>query len=292
MGKIMKTATSSIACVGMIFGGIAAGTPVFGSVDAAAVTKKKQTVKTSKNTFKTNDGHAAFGMGVNKSKLHGKITYTSSNKSVATVDGNGLVHPKHYGKTAITIKAAGNKNYKSATKKVTVSLDPSVKRWEDTLDKLAKDIYKMGATYGNNEKIAHSYAQLKKKKKTHCAGYVSIAMQNYGLAKKGTYFYLGGSSKINGPDKSIFKNKNKYAVKKIGNKTIDYCYKHGLIKTGDIVGRGKSGYHTMVFKEKKNGNYYFYSMTSKATVKNRIIEKKPYKPGYKLGVRIRIRALK
>ena len=286
--KVLKNTVASAAALA-VMGGMGFAFTANQAADAA--TKKAQTITTSKNTFETNDGHAAFGMGVNKSKLHGKITYTSSDKSIAAVDGKGMVHPKHYGNTKITIKATGDKNYKATTKKVTIKVDPSVKKWEASLDALAKDIYKMGATY-SNEKVAHSYAQLKNMKTTHCAGYVSIAMQNYGLAKSGLYFYLGGSSKINGPDKSEFNNTKKYDVKKISNKTIKYCVDNGLIKTGDIVGRGESGYHTMVFKEKKNGNYYFYSLTSKATVKNKVIEKKQYKADYKLGVRIRIKALK
>lgn len=286
--KIIKNVVSFAAAVAVI---TSMGFAYSSNQAADAAAKKAQTITTSKNTFETNDGHAAFGMGLNKSKLHGKITYSSSNKSVATVNGNGMVQPKHYGNAVITIKTAGDKNYKAATKKVTIKIDPSVKKWEASLDALAKDIYKMGATY-SNDKVAHSYAKLKSMKTTHCAGYVSIAMQNYGLAKSGFYFYLGGSSKLNGPDKSEFSNSKKYDVKKINNKTIKYCVDNGIVKTGDIVGKDKSGYHTMVFKEKKNGTYYFYSLTSKATVKNRIIEKKPYKADYKLGVRIRIKALK
>ena len=50
------------------------------------------------------------------------LTYTSSNKKVATVDKNGKVTIKGAGKTVITVKAAATGEYKAATKKVTIKV--------------------------------------------------------------------------------------------------------------------------------------------------------------------------
>ncbi|MCD7821118.1 MAG: fibronectin type III domain-containing protein [Clostridiales bacterium] len=55
----------------------------------------------------------------------GTITYTSSNTSIATVNSSGKVTGKKPGTVTITVKAAGNSNYKSASKtvKITVKLN-------------------------------------------------------------------------------------------------------------------------------------------------------------------------
>lgn len=50
------------------------------------------------------------------------LTYTSSNKKVATVDKNGKVTIKDAGKAVITVKAAATGEYKAATKKVTIKV--------------------------------------------------------------------------------------------------------------------------------------------------------------------------
>ena len=50
------------------------------------------------------------------------LTYTSSNKKVATVDKNGKVTIKGAGKAVITVKAAATNEYKAATKKVTIKV--------------------------------------------------------------------------------------------------------------------------------------------------------------------------
>lgn len=50
------------------------------------------------------------------------LTYTSSNKKVATVDKNGKVTIKGAGKAVITVKAAATGEYKAATKKVTIKV--------------------------------------------------------------------------------------------------------------------------------------------------------------------------
>ena len=52
----------------------------------------------------------------------GKLTYTSSKTSVATVDASGNVTAKGAGTAAITIKAAATSNYKAASKQITVTV--------------------------------------------------------------------------------------------------------------------------------------------------------------------------
>ncbi|MCD8054100.1 MAG: fibronectin type III domain-containing protein, partial [Lachnospiraceae bacterium] len=52
----------------------------------------------------------------------GTITYTSGDTSIATVSSSGVVTGKAPGKVTITVKAAGDSNRNSATKKVTVTV--------------------------------------------------------------------------------------------------------------------------------------------------------------------------
>lgn len=60
-----------------------------------------------------------------KAKGQGAVTYTSSDKKVLTVGkSNGKIKTVGYGKAQIAIKAAGNKNYNSATRKITVTVKP------------------------------------------------------------------------------------------------------------------------------------------------------------------------
>lgn len=67
-------------------------------------------------------GNKAFTL---KAKAVGAITYKSSNKKVVTVGTKtGKVTIKGCGKAVITITASGNAQYKSATKKVTITVVP------------------------------------------------------------------------------------------------------------------------------------------------------------------------
>ena len=59
-----------------------------------------------------------------KSSGDGKISYSSSNPSIFTVDNNGKVMPKSGGTADLTIKAAATKNYKEAVKTIRITVNP------------------------------------------------------------------------------------------------------------------------------------------------------------------------
>ena len=62
--------------------------------------------------------------GISKSiriyNAKGKVTYKSSNASVAKVNGKGSISPMSEGNATITIQAAGNSSYKEDVKKIKV----------------------------------------------------------------------------------------------------------------------------------------------------------------------------
>ena len=69
----------------------------------------------------------------------GELTYKSADSKIATVDQKGYVTVKKYGKVTITVKAAGNSNYNSATAKITVKVVPA-KLNVKTASKKAKQV--------------------------------------------------------------------------------------------------------------------------------------------------------
>ena len=73
----------------------------------------------SAKSFTKYYGDKSFSLGA---KAKTKLTYKSSNNSVATVSSNGKVTIKGIGKATITISAVSNFKYKSATKKITVNV--------------------------------------------------------------------------------------------------------------------------------------------------------------------------
>lgn len=84
------------------------------------VTKGKQTISV-KDSFNKKAGDPAFSLGATTDG-DSKLTYTTSNKNVATVTSQGVVKPVGNGTAKITITAPATSHYKKATKTVTVTV--------------------------------------------------------------------------------------------------------------------------------------------------------------------------
>lgn len=110
-GKSIKTSFNGKSCNIKI-------SKVNGDITIFAKAKKIQTISVKKS-FTKKKGCKPFYL---KAKAKTKLTYTSSNKKVATVNSKGKVTVKKVGKTTITIRTKGNSNYLSATKKITVTV--------------------------------------------------------------------------------------------------------------------------------------------------------------------------
>ncbi len=90
--------------------------------DDTKVQAKDQTI-TATASYKKSETSKAFKLNA-KTNGNGKLTYTTSNKSVATVDANGKVTVKAPGVAKITVKAAATTDYKAASKTITVTVTP------------------------------------------------------------------------------------------------------------------------------------------------------------------------
>ncbi len=88
------------------------------------VEKSKQTISVPKTSYKLAVSSSAFRLNA-KNSSDESLTYTSSNTKVVTVSAAGRVVPKGIGTAKITITAPETKNYISAAKTVTVTVNPA-----------------------------------------------------------------------------------------------------------------------------------------------------------------------
>ena len=84
------------------------------------ISKKAQSVTVTNTKISVAMGKTAK-MGA-KASAGGKLTYTSSNTSIATVSSTGVITPKKVGTVTITANAAATTNYAAASKKVAVTV--------------------------------------------------------------------------------------------------------------------------------------------------------------------------
>ena len=114
--------------------------PVITSEVSSTVTpvqKKTQSI-TVKDIAKTY-GNKAFYIGA-KTSGNGKLTYTSSDTKIATVDKDGKVTIKGCGRTTITIKAAETNKFRAAEKKITITIKPKQQKISSLKSTKAKTI--------------------------------------------------------------------------------------------------------------------------------------------------------
>ena len=83
--------------------------------------QKNQTIQASSKTIIYKEKAVSLNA---KTVGNGKLSYSSSNKNIVTVDSKGKVTGKGYGTATIYIKASETKQYKKASKNVTVTVIP------------------------------------------------------------------------------------------------------------------------------------------------------------------------
>lgn len=96
-----------------------------GSVKKTFTIKKTQQKIRCTKSFQKTYSSKAFSLNAKRAPGNGKLSYSSSDKKVATVSKNGKVTLKGTGIATITIKAASTKNYKPTSLKVKVTVKPA-----------------------------------------------------------------------------------------------------------------------------------------------------------------------
>lgn len=173
----------------------ATGSKFYNLITATASYKKSETSKAFKLNAKTNG--------------NGKLTYTTSNKAVATVDAAGKVTVKGPGVAKITVKAAATTDYKAASKTVTVTVAPK-KQSISLVNKIKKQL------------------TIKWKKNTKASGYQVVYSTNKKFTGKKTVrkAKTTTSYKIKG-----LKKGKKYYVKVRSYKTVNGKRIYGAYST-------------------------------------------------------------
>ena len=122
----------------------------------------------------------------------GKLTYSSSNKKVATVSKGGYVTIKGIGKTTITIKSAATSKYNASYKKITVQVVPKTMKINKV--KAGKKSVKV---YWSKDKYVSGYQvviakdkKFKKGKKTYKISKNKYTSKNISKLSKKKYYYV------------------------------------------------------------------------------------------------------
>lgn len=111
------------------------------------ITQADQVI-TAKSYTKTL-GDKAFSLGA-KTNGGGKLTYKSSNTKAATISSADKITIKGVGSAKITITAAATKNYKKATKSITITVNPTGTKLSSVTNLSGK---KMKVTWKKNSKV-------------------------------------------------------------------------------------------------------------------------------------------
>lgn len=86
------------------------------------IVKATQSITVSDARTSTNLSAGAYKLGASAKHADAKLTYSSSNPSVASVSSSGTVTPKAAGTTTLTINAAATSEYGTATKTISLTI--------------------------------------------------------------------------------------------------------------------------------------------------------------------------
>lgn len=151
--------------------------------------------------------------------------------------------------------------------------------WKHSLDRVAENLDKDGFRYSVNGGKG-SYRRSKETRRvTNCALYVSWALQDAGIIKKGQVFWIDKGGAIRGKRKTCITKNSKLKVlhphkkaKHAGLKKGDICGWDSHIHTAVYAGRDSKG-RTLWYSAgrdggvKKNGKWYFKAGKTKAKVR-------------------------
>ena len=156
-------------------------------------------------------GSKSFCLNAKRTVGDGKLSYLSSNHTVATVSGNGTVTIKKPGSTIITVTAAATANYNACTFRIKLSIDAPKKGTTLTNPK-TKTKYKVTK---KGKSVEYAKPKDKKVTKVSVPATVTISGVKYNVTAIGSNAF-SGCKKL----KSITIGKN---VESIGTKAFASC---------------------------------------------------------------------
>lgn len=151
--------------------------------------------------------------------------------------------------------------------------------WKHSLDRVAENLDKDGFRYSVNGGKGTYRRSKETRRVTNCALYVSWALQDAGIIKKGQVFWIDKGGAIRGKRKTCITKNSKLKVlhphkkaKHAGLKKGDICGWDSHIHTAVYAGRDSKG-RTLWYSAgrdggvKKNGKWYFKAGKTKAKVR-------------------------
>ena len=256
------------------------------SADAIAeytikVSKKPQTISAAYlSSIKKYLGAGTVNLKA-KTSGDGKLTFASSNVSVATVSSAGVIKLIAAGTSTITIKASATDNYLSASKTLKLTVLPMVSQKltvkYKTVTKDGKTTYK---TYKSPLTYDYTDGSLQLKSTTTGTGAITYASSDKTIAKvssKGKVTFTGyGKVKITVTAKktSKYKKATKVVTLTIRPKVVKFKSKITRDSEGNVYVYWKrdskvTGYQVKVFagnNAKKATTYFYGKNTTKANL--------------------------
>ncbi len=238
--------------------------------------KKSQSIKGTASYFKT-CGDASFYLDAVLAKGDGKLSYLSSNRTVATVSNSGMVTVKKPGNTVITVTAAATPNYNACTFRINLRVT-APQNGTVLTDPKTKAKYKVAK---QGKSVEYSKPKDKKATKETVPATVTISGVKYSVISIAANAF-SGCKKL----KSVTIGKN---VESIGTKAFANCTGLGKISIPSKVSNiGKQAFsgcgklkditiHSTKLTSKSVGAKAFQGIHTKAVIK----VPKQKKPAYR-----------
>lgn len=197
-----------------------------GKKATAKVKVQKGTVKTTKLTVNTSSlvllKGGTYTLKTTRAPLttQQKVTYSSSNKKVATVSSKGVITAKKKGTAKITVKSGSKKKTVKVTVQIKTFPKGDTNAFLNACQKIANTIMTDGNwIYYSGSGMKKSFAEARDytPRQTSCANFVNFCMQEFGTLEPGMAFYSDGNGKL------VYQGSSskKAATKKLVEKNYD-----------------------------------------------------------------------
>lgn len=176
-----------------------------GKKATAKVKVQKSTVKTTKVTVNTSSlvllkgGNYTLKTTLAPLTTQQKVTYSSSNKKVATVTSKGVITAKKKGTAKITVKSGSKKKTVNVTVQVKTFAKGDTNAFLNSCKKIANIIMTDGNwIYYSGTGMKKSFVEARDytPRQTSCANFVNFCMQEFGTLEPGMAFYSNSKGQL------------------------------------------------------------------------------------------------